>query len=125
MTISYKNDQVTLTVPGGSGPTGPGPVAQVRFPTQLKGARAGRFMAPFEVQVDDQNGHPVNGPVTLTLVAVKKHGHGKFGRGSVTQVSAVNGVARFLKVSISPKGKYRLIAHAGSVTVQSGVFTVK
>jgi hypothetical protein len=140
MTISYKNNQVTLTLPGGSGPTGPGPMgpgptgpgptapgpaAQVSFPTPLKGARAGRFLAPFAVLVVDQNGNPVNGPVTLTVVSVKKHGHARFGRGSVTQVTAVNGVARLLKVSISPKGKYRLIAHAGSVTAESGIFSVK
>jgi hypothetical protein len=97
----------------------------VSFTTQLKGTRAGRFMAPFSVLVVDQNGNLVNGPVTLTLMPIKKHQRAKFGRGSVTQATAVNGVATFARVSISTKGKFRLIAHAGAVTAQSGVFTVK
>jgi hypothetical protein len=108
----------TLTVKAGV-------AARVKYQSQPRGVSAvNHFLAPFAVGVLDRFGNPVNAPVSLTLVVVKPGLHAGAGPGSVTQVTAVNGVAKFSKVSVSVKGTYRLVAHVGSLSVESNLFTV-
>jgi autotransporter-associated beta strand protein len=102
----------------------PGAVARVRFQSQPRGTAANHFLPAFAVQVLDRFGNRVKATVTLSLVVVHPGAHAHFGTGSVTRLTTVNGVATFRKVSISVKGTYRLVAHVGSVTVESALFRV-
>jgi hypothetical protein len=103
----------------------PGPTATVRFLTQPHGTSApNQFLAPFAVQVLDHFGNRVNANVTLSIIVVQPGLHAHFGTGSVTSVTAVNGVATFRRVSISVAGQYRLVAHVGTVTATSALFSV-
>ncbi len=114
--ISYKNDQVTLTVQ-------PPVPARLTFLSQPRGGHPNGFMPAFSVQVLDRFGNRLSVPVSLTLVVVKPGLNAHFGPGSVTKVTSVNGLATFAKVSVSVGGQYRLVAHAGSVTAESNVFS--
>jgi hypothetical protein len=97
---------------------------RLTYPSQPNSGHVDHFLAPFAVEVLDKFGNRVDAPVSLTLVVVKNGLHAKFGPGSVTRLTAVNGVATFSKVSITVKGTYRLVAHVGSLTVESSSFTV-
>jgi hypothetical protein len=103
----------------------PGVAAKVTFQSQPRGPVAvDHFLAPFAVGVFDRYGNPTNAFVSLTLVVVKPGLHAGAGPGSVTQVTTVDGVATFRKVSINVKGTYRLVAHVGALSVTSNLFTV-
>jgi hypothetical protein len=92
----------------------------------------GSQVAPFQVQVLDQNGQGMNGLVTLKVVLANTNVHPSFTAGSIIRVMAVNGVATFSRVGVNttslhlPKGQhqYQIIAAVGTVSAMSDPFSL-
>ncbi len=99
----------------------------ISFAAPLSGQATGA-VGTFQVMVFDQYGNPYNGPVTLIAVLNGTSTTVPFTTGSVTKVTAVNGVATFTDVAINTRGftgpeLLQLVALAGTVSVTSSPFT--
>jgi hypothetical protein len=110
------NPNFTFEVQGGA------PI--LAFPHTITGTTAGSFLAPIVVNVQDSNGHVVttdNSSVTLSIAAPANGG----ALSGTTTVQAVNGVATFTGLSITPAGSYSLLASDGNLaTATSNSFNI-
>ncbi len=115
--ITRPADQFTY----GSAPT----IARLVFLSQPGDAAVNGWLAPIRVLVLDQFGKPLNGvTVQIGLVSLLRQPPGGFSPGSMLQATTVNGVATFSRVAVNLRGRYRLSAGAGAVSLFSGPFSV-
>jgi hypothetical protein len=126
----------TFTITAQDSSTGTGPFTGSRsytlvvnpahfvFLTQPGNAAVNANLPPFAVEALGQDGKPVTGQVTLTLITVVSEATARFKSGSTTKVTLANGVATFSNVAITARGRYVLKATIGSMSIFSDFFDI-
>jgi large repetitive protein len=100
----------------------PGAVAKVELLSQPVSVYVNSTEVPVEVLLLDAYGNRVNGVATLSLAPLSGSPAGVFKAGSVTQLTAVNGVATFNNFAIATIGRYELVIRSGTSYVISTAF---
>ncbi len=93
-----------------------GPAAKLAYQVIGNSGTASGYLPTIKVAVEDQFGNVVMGNTSTVTVSVAS-GPGTFANGSVTSVTAVNGVATFSGLILRTAGTYLLTASDGTLAV--------